>query len=200
MSPEEKARLAIDQKLIRSGWVIQDMKNLNLFSAMGVAVREFPTSTGEVDYALFVDGTPIGIVEAKRTESGEKITTVEDQSARYAGSKFKWIKGDTAIRFAYEATDKLTRFTDYHDLKYCSRTVFSFHRPETLRALLSAPDTIRNNMKHFPPLTPPAFVTAKFVPSASWTALSLKTGRRHWCRWPLARARPLPPSPPHTAF
>lgn len=51
MSPEEKARLAIDQKLIRSGWVIQDMKNLNLFSAMGVAVREFPTSTGEVDYA-----------------------------------------------------------------------------------------------------------------------------------------------------
>lgn len=165
MSPEEKARLAIDQKLIRSGWVIQDMKNLNLFSAMGVAVREFPTSTGEVDYALFVDGTPIGIVEAKRTESGEKITTVEDQSARYAGSKFKWIKGEYSIRFAYEATDKLTRFTDYHDLKYCSRTVFSFHRPETLRALLSASDTIRNNMKHFPPLTPPAFGTARFVRS-----------------------------------
>ena len=129
MSPEEKARLVIDQKLIQSGWMIQDMKHLNLSSAIGVAVREFPTSTGEVDYALFIDGTPVGVVEAKRTESGEKITTVEDQSARYAGSKFKWIKGDTAIRFAYEATDKLTRFTDYHDLKYCSRTVFSFHRP-----------------------------------------------------------------------
>ena len=157
MSPEEKARLVIDQKLIQSGWVIQDMKHLNLFSATGVAVREFPTSTGEVDYALFVDGIPVGIVEAKRTESGEKITTVEDQSARYAESKFKWIKGDTAIRFAYEATDKLTRFTDYHDLKYCSRTVFSFHRPETLRALLSAPDTVRNNMKRFPPFDATGF-------------------------------------------
>ena len=157
MSPEEKARLVIDQKLIQSGWMIQDMKHLNLSSAIGVAVREFPTSTGEVDYALFIDGTPVGVVEAKRTESGEKITTVEDQSARYAGSKFKWIKGDTAIRFAYEATDKLTRFTDYHDLKYCSRTVFSFHRPETLRALLSAPDTIRNNMKHFPPFDTTVF-------------------------------------------
>ena len=66
MSPEEKARLAIDQKLIQSGWVIQDMKHLNLFSAIGVAVREFPTSTGEVDYALFIDGTPVGIVEADR--------------------------------------------------------------------------------------------------------------------------------------
>lgn len=157
MSPEEKARLAIDQKLVQSGWVIQDMQQLNLFISPGVAVREFPTSTGEVDYALFVDGTPVGIVEAKRTESGEKITTVEDQSARYAGSKFKWIKGDLSIRFAYEATDKLTRFTDYQDLKFRSRTVFSFHRPETLRALLSASDTIRNNMKHFPPFDTTGF-------------------------------------------
>ena len=150
MSPEEKARLVIDQKLIQSGWVIQDLAHLNLSSALGIAVREFPTSTGEVDYALFVNGTPVGVVEAKRTESGEKITTVEDQSARYADSKFKWIKGDYSIRFAYEATDKLTRFTDYRDLKYCSRTVFSFHRPETLQALLCASDTVRNNMKHFP--------------------------------------------------
>ena len=106
MSPEEKARLVIDQKLIQSGWMIQDMKHLNLSSALGVAVREFPTSTGEVDYALFVDGTPVGVVEAKRTESGEKITTVEDQSVRYAGSKFKRIKGDLSIRFAYETTDR----------------------------------------------------------------------------------------------
>lgn len=150
MSPEEKARLTIDQKLIQSGWVIQDMKHLNLSTAIGVAVREFPTSTGEVDYALFVDGTPAGVVEAKRTENGEKITTVEEQSARYAGSKFKWVKGDHSIRFAYEATDKLTRFTDYNDLKYRSRTVFSFHRPETLRMLLNASDTVRNHMKRFP--------------------------------------------------
>ena len=58
MSPEEKARLVIDQKLIQSGWVIQDMRHLDLSSASGIAVREFPTSTGEVDHALFVDGTP----------------------------------------------------------------------------------------------------------------------------------------------
>ena len=57
-------------------------------------------------------------MQAKRTESGEKITTVEDPSARYAGSKLKWAKGDYSIRFAYEATDKLTRFADYQDLKF----------------------------------------------------------------------------------
>ena len=68
MSPEECARLAIDEKLKQAGWVIQDMNALNLAAGLGVAIREFPTSTGEVDYALFVDGRPVGVVEAKRTE------------------------------------------------------------------------------------------------------------------------------------
>lgn len=152
MSPEEKARKDIDKKLVQSGWVIQDMKQLNLTASLGVAVREFPTSTGEVDYALFVEGTPVGVVEAKRTEMGENITNVEEQSYRYANSKLKYIHRDYEIRFAYEATDKLIRFTDYKDIKYRSRTVFSFHRPETLIKLLAEEDTVRNNMKHFPPL------------------------------------------------
>ena len=157
MTPEEKARIVIDEKLRQSGWTIQDLKKINLSASLSVAVREFPTSTGEVDYALFVDGVPVGVVEAKRQEKGEDITSVEGQSARYAGSTFKWIKSDYSIRFAYEATDKLIRFTDYNDVNYRSRTVFSFLRPETLKALLSQPDTVRNNMKHFPALDATGF-------------------------------------------
>jgi len=150
MTPEQKARKVIDEKLIASGWIIQDVKKLNPNAAVGVAVREFPTDTGPVDYALFVNGTPVGVVEAKKSEEGENITTVEGQSSRYANSTFKWIKCEYKIRFAYEATDKLTRFTDYNDVKYRSRSVFSFHKPETLAALIRQKDTIRNNMKHFP--------------------------------------------------
>ena len=150
MTPEQKARKVIDEKLIASGWIVQDVKKLNPNAAVGVAVREFPTDTVPVDYALFVNGTPVGVVEAKKSEEGENITTVEGQSSRYANSTFKWIKCEYKIRFAYEATDKLTRFTDYNDVKYRSRTVFSFHKPETLAALIRQKDTIRNNMKHFP--------------------------------------------------
>ena len=150
MTPEEKARVVIDDKLRQSGWVIQDLKKINLSASLGVAVREFPTSTGEVDYALFVDGTPVGVVEAKREEAGQNITDVEVQSRRYASSTFKWIKKDYFIRFVYEATDKLVRFTDYKDIKYRSRSVFSFHRPETLLDLLRQSDTVRNHMKQFP--------------------------------------------------
>lgn len=150
MTPEQKARCVIDDKLCQSGWVIQDLKRLNLTASLGVAVREFPTSTGEVDYALFVDGKPVGVVEAKQSQAGQSITDVEVQSGRYANSTFKWVKNDYTIRFAYEATDKLIRFTDYKDIKYRSRTVFSFHRPETLFDLIQQLDTIRNNMKQFP--------------------------------------------------
>lgn len=150
MTPEQKERKIIDEKLLTSGWTIQDVKRLNPNAAVGIAVREFPTDTGPVDYALFVNGTPVGVIEAKKSEEGENITTVEGQSSRYANSTFKWIKCEYKIRFAYEATDKLTRFTDYNDEKYRSRTVFSFHRPETLASLIRRNDTIRNNMKHFP--------------------------------------------------
>ena len=150
MTPEQKARQKIDARLEQSGWIVQDLKMLNLGAGVGVAVREFPTSTGPVDYALFVDGIPVGVVEAKRDEGGENITVVEEQSARYAHSKFKWVKNEYRIRFAYEATESLTRFTDYNDIKYRSRRVFSFHRPETLKKWMNSGDTIRNNMKHFP--------------------------------------------------
>lgn len=150
MTPEEQAREQIDNRLVQSGWIVQDFKKLNPMAGLGVAVREFPTSTGPVDYALFVDGMPVGVIEAKKDTAGENITTVEGQSGRYANSQLKYISVDYRIRFAYEATGVLTRFTDYDDIKYRSRSVFSFHRPETLQALLNAPDTIRNNMKHFP--------------------------------------------------
>jgi len=58
--------------------------------------------------------------------------------------------GGQPLRFIYEATDIITRFTDYADEKARSREVFSFHRPETLRELLANDSTIRNRMKAVP--------------------------------------------------
>ena len=107
MTPEAEARQIIDKKLIQSGWVIQDLRQLNLSAGVGVAVREFPTSTGPADYALFVEGNPIGVIEAKKSTAAENLTTVEEQSSRYAHSTLKYVGSDYRIRFAYEATDKL---------------------------------------------------------------------------------------------
>ena len=150
MTPEQKAREIIDKKLEQSGWIVQDMSRPNLYAGLGVALREFPTSTGPVDYALFIEGTPVGIIEAKKDDVGENITAVEGQSNRYVNSTFKWVQGDYRIRFVYEATGKLTRFTDYADIKYRSRSIFTFHQPQELQRLMKQQDTIRNRMKQFP--------------------------------------------------
>lgn len=63
MTPEAKARQLIDDKLAQAGWVVQDMKQLNLAAGAGVAVREYPTDTGPADYALFGNCTAVGIIE-----------------------------------------------------------------------------------------------------------------------------------------
>ena len=154
---KQRAREQIDNRLRQSGWTIQDLKQLNLTVASGVAVREFPTNTGPVDYALFIEGVPVGVVEAKKDEEGQALTDVETQSSRYANSQFKWVKREHKVRFAYEATGELVRFTDYADFKYRSRKVFSFHRPETLKRWLAEPDTVRNNLKRIPQLDESGF-------------------------------------------
>ena len=55
MDPEKKARQNIDRMLTKAGWAIQDRKQMNLGESLGVAVREFPMSTGPTDYLLFVE-------------------------------------------------------------------------------------------------------------------------------------------------
>lgn len=68
MSPEEKARLVIDDKLAATGYVVQDLKEFNPAAGCGVAVREWQTTTGPCDYLIFIDGVPCGLIEAKEHE------------------------------------------------------------------------------------------------------------------------------------
>jgi type I restriction enzyme R subunit len=73
-------------QLIKAGWQIQNLDKMNFSAGLGIAIREYPTSTGPVDYALFIDNKPVGVIEAKPEEWGDKITNVEEQSSRYANS------------------------------------------------------------------------------------------------------------------
>ena len=131
MHPEAKARQIIDKKLTDSGWLLQDYRSeFNPTASLGVAVREFPTDSGPADYMLFVDKKPIGVVEAKKSDDGQNITVAEVQSLRYANSSLKWQVPGHSIRFVYESTDILTRFTDYADVNERSREVFLFIVPK----------------------------------------------------------------------
>ena len=154
MTPESRARQIIDQKLAASGWVVQDMQQLNLGAASGIAAREYPTDTGPADYVLFVDRQPIGIIEAKRDEAGENLTVHEMQTERYASARLKWRKDSPPLRFLYESTGQIIHFTDGGDPRPRARELFHFFQPQTLAAWAAQPDTLRTRLAEKMPALP----------------------------------------------
>ncbi|MFM7382141.1 MAG: type I restriction endonuclease, partial [Microcystaceae cyanobacterium] len=150
-NPEQIARDRIDQRLARAGWTVQNKRAIDLNASLGVAVREYQTAIGPADYVLFVDKKPVGIIEAKREEEGVQLTVHERQSYGYAVSKLKYLNNDP-LPFTYESTGAVTRFTDHRDPKPRSRPVFTFHRPETLRAWLKQGSSLRQRLLTLPEL------------------------------------------------
>ncbi|MDE2415890.1 MAG: DEAD/DEAH box helicase family protein [Comamonadaceae bacterium] len=153
MTPEAQAREWIDAKLTQAGWVVQDMKALNLGAALGVAVREYPTDSGPADYVLFVDRVACGVIEAKKDSAGETLTVTEHQTARYAHATLKWRTENTPLRFLFEATGQIVRFTDGADPLPRSREIFHFFQPQALAAWRGQPATLRRRLaEHMPAL------------------------------------------------
>jgi type I restriction enzyme M protein len=64
LTPEARARMEIDRRLVEAGWAVQDTSRVNLGAARGVAVREFVMAPphGRADYLLFLDGQAAGVV------------------------------------------------------------------------------------------------------------------------------------------
>jgi type I restriction enzyme, R subunit len=83
LAREARARVAIDKDLAAAGWHVQSSDALNLTAGPGVAVREFPLEKGHgrVDYLLFLNGQPAGVIEAK--PEGTTLVEVEHQSGKY---------------------------------------------------------------------------------------------------------------------
>jgi type I restriction enzyme R subunit len=150
--PEQKARDIIDSKLHEAGWVVQDKSAMNLNASIGIAVREFLTDAGDVDYALFVNRKSVGVIEAKADGLAHNITTVEEQSARYAKAKLKWVNNTDPLPFVFESTGQIIRFTNRYDPKPRSRELFQFFKPETLEKLYSEKPSLRGRLTNLPPL------------------------------------------------
>ena len=139
LTPEQAARQTIDTLLSAAGWAVQNLAEVNLHAARGVAIREFPLVEGHgtADYLLYVDGRACGVIEAKK--QGATLTGVETQSGRYAqglpASLPAWRR---PLPFLYESTGVETHYTNGLDPEPRARPVFAFHRPETLAAWLIA--------------------------------------------------------------
>lgn len=151
MTPEEKARKQIDEMLAAAGWTVQNLSELNLSAAVGVAVREFPLQNGEADYLLFVDRRAVGVVEAK--PEGMTLSGVHDQSEKYVtGVPANLPHVQEPLPFTYESTGVETYFSDLRDPDSRPRRVFTFHRPETLLEWSKQTNTLRARLRYLPSL------------------------------------------------
>lgn len=155
-NPEQRARDQIDRQLTLAGWVVQDSKAINFNAGTGIAVREYQTAVGPADYVLFVNKQAVGVIEAKPEDWGHRITTAEDQSQGYANATLKWVNNKEPLRFVYESTGVVTRFTDGLDPNPRAREVFGFLRPDTLADAMQQVQrgeaTLRERLQHLPEL------------------------------------------------
>jgi len=181
MKPEEKARQDIDEQLATAGWTVQSRNAANLGASRGVAVGEFPLTTGFADYMLFVDKRPIGVVEAKAV--GKTLSGVESQTTKYSEGLPPLLRANayhTPLPFLYQSTGVETYFTDVRDPEPRSRRVFSFHRPETLAGWAEQSQTLRARLCALPPL----------ITTGLWPA-QIEAVRNLECSFALDRPRAL---------
>ncbi len=84
---EADTRIMIDAQLSAAGWeadstTLRHARGTRPARGRAMAIAEWPTESGSVDYALFLDGRGVGVVEAKR--SGLAVPAALDQARRYA--------------------------------------------------------------------------------------------------------------------
>ncbi|HEY7552915.1 MAG TPA: type I restriction-modification system endonuclease [Hyphomicrobiaceae bacterium] len=86
---EAATRALIDQQLRDAGWeadtsFLRHGTGTRPAKGHKMAIAEWPTASGPADYALFVDTTLVGVVEAKRKR--KNVSAAIDQAERYSTS------------------------------------------------------------------------------------------------------------------
>ena len=125
----------IDTRLKQKGWqLVRFSPALSLKALDGTAVEELPTANGPADYALFVKGELLGIIEAKKVTVNPQ--NVLEQAKRYAAGVFdaagEW--NGLRVPFLYASNGTIIWHLDTRTKKLVSRQLSDFNTPEALEA------------------------------------------------------------------
>lgn len=103
------------------------------------AVEEYPTASGPADYALFVQGRLLGIIEAKRISVGAEQLK---QAKRYSQTTFQGVGNWRGYRvpFLFSSNGELVYFLDVRQEKNLHRQITSFHSADALAELFKRDD------------------------------------------------------------
>ncbi|MBA4312859.1 MAG: restriction endonuclease subunit R [Chlorobiaceae bacterium] len=157
--------------------IIKYQDNLDVSMLTRHAVEEFQTDNGPADYALFVKGKLLGIIEGKKVGVGAQ--NVLEQAKRYSrGAKNtvgKW--GEYKVPLLYSSNGENEFFIDVRNEKSLSRKISNFHTPEGLNEIFERGQHYYANLSIH---TQPEFYRIRLYQSEAITAIekALQQGKR----------------------
>jgi len=136
-TPEGKARILIDKKLEEIGFTIireEEWVNGKQIPTEGAfAVEEWPTDSGPMDYALFINGEVLGDLEAKPENKGVPGILAQDErySKSYTRGNFNFENG-FHIPFIYASNGHVIWFRDARSKNNLPKQIAKLHTPTAL--------------------------------------------------------------------
>lgn len=136
----ETRKTLIDTQLkaLKPSWDIVPYKDgMETSILLRHAVEEFPTENGPADYALFVKGKLLGILEAKKITVNPQ--NVLEQAKRYSSDCKKTIGswGSFKVPFLYSSNGNQIWFADVREENYYSRELLDFHTCDAMEEMFS---------------------------------------------------------------
>lgn len=141
MTPEEKARLKIDQWFADAGWKVINRDDYEP-TCTAVAIREgLLKGNLEADYFLFINGKAIGVLEAKREETDVFSHNVCEQATLYARSVPKTYQTyQKPLPFIFTSNGKELYFCDFRKPDFCFKQIMAIPTPYDLIKQLGISD------------------------------------------------------------
>ena len=141
MKPEEKAREKIDQLFKDAGWNVVD-RDAYSPTLTAAAIREgLLNGNREADYFLFINGTAVGVLEAKRKEVDVTTDMVCEQAELYARGVPECYKAySRPLPIIYQSNGEETFFRDFRDKDGDLIKTNLIHTPKEIVKMLGIED------------------------------------------------------------
>ena len=142
MTPEEKARIKIDQWFADAGWEVVNRDDYEP-TCTAVAIREgLLKGNLEADYFLFINGKVIGVLEAKREDTDALSNKVCEQAVLYARNVPNIYQAyQKPLPFIFTSNGKEVYFCDFREQDSCFKQIVTIPTPHELVKKLGIEDT-----------------------------------------------------------
>ena len=201
MTPEEKARVLIDQMFVDAGWKVVSRDEYSADTSAAAIEEGILQGGKEADYLLFINGMAVGVLEAKKETtdvSSDKVTSQAENYTRLLLPFYKtWSK---PLPLVYTSNGHMVLFRDHRDPDGGYIPMKRIHTPKEICQILG----IEDEFAGLPTLKKKGlrkrrdFVIASLKLSQNWRRVS-RAGRivLIWC-WRQEPARHIQPAWPHT--